>query len=67
MDWENLSEQRKTEVLGYLYFNRHGNDEWDMMHNSFYTSEEDVQDNDDMVGEQEEDGVDPYTGEKEEY
>lgn len=39
MDWENLSPQRKIEVLGFLYFNRYNEEGWEQ-HNAFYASED---------------------------
>ena len=27
-DWDDLPPERKIEVLGHLYFNRHGEDDW---------------------------------------
>lgn len=40
MVWEELTPQRKREVLGFLEFNRHG-EEWDN-YNSFYSGEDNL-------------------------
>jgi hypothetical protein len=34
-DWDNISDQRKQEVLGFIYFNRCGDDDWEE-YNSLY-------------------------------
>tara|TARA_R110002153_G_scaffold58217_4_gene159679 strand:+ start:777 stop:1004 length:228 start_codon:yes stop_codon:yes gene_type:complete len=36
--WDSLSEERKEEILGHLYLNRHGEEEW-QGNNSFYTDD----------------------------
>ena len=40
MDWGDLTESRKEEVLGFLYFNRVHEEDW-VQYNSFYAGYED--------------------------
>lgn len=38
-DWENLPPERKIEVLGFIYFNRSGEEDW-LDYNSLYDESE---------------------------
>jgi hypothetical protein len=40
-NWDDLPPERKIEVLGHLYFNRHGEDDW-IDHNSLYKESADL-------------------------